>query len=123
MSSSIYVAMPLMIVLAIIQTAVLPLFPSMALMPQVPLLVILSRGLLRGVNDGVLWAFVAGISLDLFSASPLGLTSLALMAAILIVIWIGRVLPPNRLLLPTLLCGLATIIWQLLYLLLLRLFG
>ncbi len=123
MSSSIYLAVPLMIVLAIIQAAVLPHFPALVLMPQMPFLFSLSRGLLRGINEGLLWAFIAGISLDLFSAGPLGLTSLSLMAAILIVIWIGRVLPPNRLLLPVLLSGLATIIWQLLYLLLLQLFG
>jgi hypothetical protein len=53
----------------------------------------------------------------------MGLTSLTMMAAILAVTWIGRLLPPNRLLLPVLLSGLTTLIWQLLYLLLLPLFG
>lgn len=123
MSSSVYLAVPVMMILAIAQTAVLPHFPIYGLVPQLPLLVAISWGLLRGVDEGVLWGFVAGLLLDLFSVSPMGLTSLAFMVAILIVTWIDVALPTSRVFLPMLLAALATLIYLLLYFLGLQLLG
>ncbi len=104
-----------MLVMAIVQTAVLPRFPIFGLIPQLPLLISLAWGLQRGLNEGVLWAFWAGICLDLFTSGPMGITSLAYMAAILSVTWISRVLPPNRILLPVVLSILATLISLFIY--------
>ncbi|MFQ5399448.1 MAG: rod shape-determining protein MreD [Anaerolineae bacterium] len=123
MSLSIYLAVPLMALLGILQTAVLPRFPIAGLVPQIPLLVALAWGLLHGVNEGVLWAFVAGFFLDLFSISPMGITSLSFMTAVLIVLSIQRALPRNRFFLPVLLTILASLIALFVDLLLLRLLG
>jgi rod shape-determining protein MreD len=121
--SSIYLAVPLMVVLAIFQSAALPRFPIAGVIPQLPFLFALSWGLIRGPNEGMVWAFVAGFCLDLFSAGPIGVTSLAFMAAILAASGIANALPANRVLLPILLALVSTPIYFLTYQLLLQLLG
>ena len=123
MSSSIYLAVPVMVLLAVVQTAVLPRFPILGLIPQLPLLVALSWGLLRGVNEGIVWAFIGGLCLDLFSVAPLGSTALAYMLAIPAVVWIENAMPANRFFLPMIMAGLATLIYLFIYLFLLQLLG
>ena len=80
MAVNFYAAIPLMAVLAVLQTAVLPRFPIAGLEPQLVFLVALAWGLLRGLEEGLVWAFIAGLWIDLFSMTPLGLSSLALVA-------------------------------------------
>lgn len=123
MSSSVYFAVPLMVVLAILQAAVLPRFPLLGMVPQLPLLIALAWGLLRGVNEGALWAFLAGLFLDLFSTGPMGATALAFMGSVLAATWVDRILPRNRFFMPVLLSMLATLVSLAIYLISLRLLG
>lgn len=120
MSSSIYFAIPLMAVLAIVQTAVLPYFPILGMTPQLPLLVSISWALLRGIDEGVIWAFIAGLFLDLMSVTPIGVTSLSFMFGILAVIWVQQAIPTSRFLLPVILAFSATLVALLVNILLLR---
>jgi rod shape-determining protein MreD len=123
MSSSIYVAIPLMAILAIGQTAVLPRFPILGQLPPLPLLVALAWGLLRGIDEGIIWAFIAGFFVDIFSIGPMGVTSLTYIVAVTAVLWIQQAFPTSRVFLPILLAGLVTIIQLILYLFILRLLG
>ncbi len=123
MSSTIYLALPVMLALAVLQTAVLPRFPILGMVPQLPLLVALAWGLLRGINEGIVWAFIGGLCLDLFSVAPLGTTALAFMLAITAVTWIENAFPTSRFFLPVVMAALATLIYLFIYLLLLRLLG
>lgn len=123
MDTSFFLAIPVMLLLSVVQTAVLPHFPILGLTPQLPFLVALSWGLLRGVNKGIIWAFIGGLCLDLFSIGPMGATALAFMLAILAVTWIENAMPTNRFFLPILMAALATVIYLFIYLLLLRLLG
>lgn len=123
MSNSIYIALPLMALLSIVQSAVLPRVPVFGLVPQILFLLALAWGLLRGLEQGLVWAFIAGIFVDLFSITPLGLTSLAYMLGIGAVILLQRILPPHRLLMAALLSMLATVIYLLVYFVTLRFFG
>ncbi|MCA9942302.1 MAG: rod shape-determining protein MreD [Ardenticatenaceae bacterium] len=123
MTVSIYLAIPLMLVLGLVQTAVLPHFPIFGTTPQLTFLVALAWGLLYGVEEGAVWAFFAGIFTDLFSITPMGVSSLAFMVGITAVIWATQALPASRVLLPLALAGLATIISFIIELVLLRLFG
>ena len=123
MSSSVYLAIPVMLILAILHAAVFPFFPILGFAPLIPFLVALAWGLLRGVNEGVLWAFVAGFFLDLLSATPLGLTSIGFILAIFLVVFAGRVFPSNPFLLPIIQAIVATFIFLSVHLLLLRLLG
>lgn len=123
MTVSIYLAIPLMLVLGLVETAVLPHFPVLGATPQLAFLVALSWGLLYGIEEGAVWAFFAGIFTDLFSITPVGVSSLAFMVGITAVIWAIQALPTSRILLPLALAGLATIISFIIEIVLLRLFG
>lgn len=123
MRATVYLAIPLMFMLTIVQASMLPRFPILGLVPQLLLPVAVAWGLLAGVEEGALWAFWAGFFLDLFSASPMGLSSLAVLAAVTLVVSIQHLLPPSRYLIPLLLAALATLVYQLVYLVLLRLTG
>ena len=122
-SSSIFLAVPLMMFLTVLQTAVLPYFPLLGVTPSLPFLVALDWGLLRGVNEGVVWAFIAGFFLDLFTAAPVGGLALTYMIAILAASVINDMLPANRTVIPMFLAAIATIIQQLLYAIFLAIFG
>lgn len=121
MSSSIYLALPLMAVLAILQAALLPHFPILGVVPQLFFLAALAWGMLHGLMEGLVWAFAAGILVDLFSATPLGVTALASMAAVAVAILVKGVLPENRIIVPALLAALATLVFWIVYSTLLRL--
>ncbi|MFO7537507.1 MAG: rod shape-determining protein MreD [Chloroflexota bacterium] len=123
MGSSVYLAVPLMALLLILQTSLLPYFPVLGFVPQLLFLVAFGRGLLKGVNEGVVWAFVAGLFVDLFSAVPIGVSAVTYMAAIPSILWLSTMLPENRYLIPMLQAGLATFVVMLLNFFLLRLFG
>lgn len=123
MTISIYLAIPLMLVLGLVETAVLPHFPIFGTTPQLAFLVALAWGLLYGVEEGAVWAFFAGVFTDLFSITPVGVSSLAFMVGITAVIWATQALPTSRVLLPLALAGLATVISFIVEIVLLRLFG
>jgi rod shape-determining protein MreD len=110
-----------MAVLALLQSALLPHFPVLGGQPQLWLVASVAWTLHRGLETGLVWAVVAGLFLDLWSAAPLGLTSLALMGAVIIVSRLQRLFPESRLLLPLGLTALATLLFWGLDLLLIRL--
>jgi len=123
MRTGIYVAIPVMVGLAVLQTAVLPRFPVLGLVPQLSFLVALSWALLRSLEEGLAWGFIAGISLDLFSIAPLGTTAVAYMAALFAVVSLIRVLPENRFFIPVVMAALGSIVYLLVYLIFMRLLG
>jgi rod shape-determining protein MreD len=123
MPVSIYLAIPLMIVLGLVETAVLPHFPILGTTPQLAFLVALAWGLLYGLEEGAVWAFFAGIFTDLYSITPMGISSVAFMVGVAAVLWAKQAVPTSRVLLPLALAALATIISFIVDILLLRLFG
>jgi rod shape-determining protein MreD len=123
MSSSVYLAIPLMVILALVETAVLPHFPILGATPQLTFLVALAWGLLYGVEEGAVWAFFAGVFSDFFSITPVGVSSLAFMVGVTAVIFAQQLLPKSRVLLPLVLTALATIVSFILDIVMLRLFG
>lgn len=123
MSSSIYLAIPLMLMLGLVETAVLPHFPILGATPQLAFVVALAWGLLYGIEEGAVWAFFAGVFNDFFSITPVGVSSLSFMVGVTAVIWAKQALPNSRVLLPLALTGLATVISFILNIILLRLFG
>lgn len=123
MTPSIYVAIPLMALLTILQTAVLPHLTILGLAPQLPFLVALSWALVRGLEEGLGWAFIGGLFLDMFSITPIGVSSLAFMVGIIAVLWIERALPASRVILPVVLALLATFVSLLVLVVMLRFSG
>lgn len=115
MNRSLYVGIPLIFVLAILQATLLARFPLLGIPLQPALLVAITWALLRGPFEALLWAFIAGMLLDLFSVGPTGATALALMVTVLLVARLRLLLPENPLLLPIVLSGIGISFHLLLY--------
>jgi rod shape-determining protein MreD len=121
MSPGLYLAIPLVALLAIVQATVLPAFSVFGVAPGLWLVVVFAWSLLRGMREGLILAFIGGIVVDLISAAPLGVTSLSLMLSVALITFFQRHLPKSQVLMPALLTALATMLFWLIYLLLLRL--
>jgi cell shape-determining protein MreD len=121
MISSLYVAVPLLATLALLQSAVLSRLPLGGL--QILLLVVIARAMMEGMPEGLLWAFVGGIWLDLLSLSPVGGTSLAYMSTVVAIVLVQRNLPQSPLVLPLLLAPLGTAVYFFVSLSILSLLG
>jgi rod shape-determining protein MreD len=65
-------------ILAATQTALLPHFTLLGNTIDLVLLVVVSRSILNGQRDGLLWGLSGGLALDLFSAAPFGANMLAM---------------------------------------------
>ena len=78
---SIYLVVPLLLIVALLQTTVMPHLVVWGVFANLPLLMVVSWGLLRGAREGAVWGFVAGVAVDLFSGAPFGAATLSLMAA------------------------------------------
>lgn len=115
MSRSIYVGIPLLIALTVLQAAVLPHLRVAGVTPQLAIVAVLCWVQLRNAYEGLIWAFIAGFLLDLFSSGPMGATALALMVAVLVIVRLQRSLPENPFLLPILFSGLGFAVYLLLY--------
>jgi len=77
---TIYFALPLLLVVALLQATVMPHLVLWGVFPNLPLVIVASWGLLRGSGQGLTWGLVAGVALDLFSGAPFGTSILTLIA-------------------------------------------
>jgi rod shape-determining protein MreD len=64
--------------LALIQSSLASLFPVLGVHPDLVLIAVIGWTLLRGTEEGVLWAIIGGLCLDLFSGGPFGVITVAL---------------------------------------------
>lgn len=76
-----YLMIPLMALAALLQSTALARLAIGGVKPDLVLLLVVIGTLLYGPRIGIVWAFVGGLFLDVFSGGPLGSSSLALMAA------------------------------------------
>jgi rod shape-determining protein MreD len=120
MSSRIYLIFPLMLILLLLQVTAAPYFELYGIAPQLLFVITIAWTLYFGVQQGLIWAFAGGMLLDLFSAGPMGASALALMAAVGVVAFIQRLLPQNRILIPLALGAVASLVYWLVYISLLR---
>jgi rod shape-determining protein MreD len=123
MRATTYIAVPLMAGLMILQASFLWQFRVLGLTPQILVLVVIAWTLRQGWQEGLIWAFMAGIFLDLFSIAPMGTTALALMGTTAVIAVIQQNLPANQVIVPLFLAALATAVYLTLNLLLLTLLG
>lgn len=123
MGNHIYLAIPVMAVLSILHTSVLSRFPIVGVEPQLLFLVALVWAMARGIEEGLVWAFIAGVFNDLFSLAPMGISSLAFMAGVGLPLVFRPILPPRRLLVAMFMAALGTLIYLTVYAIVLRVFG
>lgn len=68
----------LLVFAAFVQATVLPSLHVLAILPDVTLVLLLVWSALRGIAEGVVWAFGLGLLLDVIALDPFGANALAL---------------------------------------------
>lgn len=76
-----YVTLPLLTCAAILQTTLLSQIDVLGAQPNLMLLLVVLWSLVRGVDEGLLWAFLGGLIVDVLSGGPMAGTAIALLAA------------------------------------------
>ena len=120
---TLYLVVPLLILVAILQASAIPHFRIWGVFPDLPLLVVVSWSLLRGSRSGLVWGTVAGLSIDLLSGTPTGAVTLALAAVGSLAGLTRRSAFRGQLLLPIAATFVATVLYNLIVLLAMLLSG
>src|SRR3954451_20023795 len=79
----------LLMLMALIQTTILPMGHVIGLTPDLVLVCLLLWSATREPREGLVWAFASGLFLDLLTLSPLGSTALALLP-VAVIGWLSR---------------------------------
>jgi rod shape-determining protein MreD len=120
---NLYLAVPLFIAMAVVQSTIIPHLAIGGVFVDLPMVAVVSWALLRGSEQGLLWGFFAGLSLDLLSGAPFGATTLALMVVGFLTGSGKSTALRSHLGVPVLIVVLATIVYNILYLLIVDLSG
>ena len=104
-----YLAVPLLALVVVAQTTVVPATALGGTKPFLPLLFVVTWGLLRGPLAGAWWALTVGLMLDIVSPSPSLFYTVPLLLAVgVVALSRGRLFPSN-LLMPWLVVIAATV--------------
>jgi rod shape-determining protein MreD len=120
---TIYLVIPFLAIIAVLQATVLPHLTVWGVFPDLPLLVVTSWSLLRGVREGVIWGFIAGVAVDLLSGAPFGAATLPLIAVAFLSGLGQTTVFGAHALLPMLAMFAGTIVYDLLFLLIVQISG
>jgi rod shape-determining protein MreD len=113
---TLYVVIPLLLVVSIAQTALVPYLSIWGIFADLPLLFVISWGLLEGKRQGLLWGVIAGMSIDILSGAPFGAATLSL-ALVGFLVGLGQATVFRyHAALPLLAAFLATILYNLVFL-------
>ncbi len=121
MGCSSYLAVPLLLGVALIQTTAMPQLRILGVKPELMLLMVLAWSLLRGVGEGLMWAFFGGMIWDIFSGGPLGASALALVVVSFVSGLTQGSVTRSSFVLPIGIALLGTLIYHSLFLLILQL--
>jgi rod shape-determining protein MreD len=100
----------ILIMTAIAQATVLPAANLLAVQPDATLVLLLAWSALRGVPEGLIWAFGLGLVLDVLCLDPLGANALALLGVVLLGGVARRRFFQNTLVVPILVAVVATML-------------
>lgn len=108
--------MPLLLFLAaLMQSTVTVRLALWGVKPELVLLLVVIGALLYGSKAALVWGFLGGISVDLFSGGPLGISSLGLMLVALTAGMGHRVLSRYHLLVPVSAGAISSLLYGLVY--------
>ncbi len=120
---TIYLVVPLFIVVALLQSTLMPQLAVWGVFADLPLLFVVSWALLSGAREGAIWGFVAGLAVDFFSGAPFGAATLGLLAAGTLSGVGQHAVFRHHAFLPSLVALLATIVYGAVFLLVLQITG
>jgi rod shape-determining protein MreD len=113
----------LLSVLALLQSTLLPHLRVLGVQPDLVLLTVVAWSLLRGAEEGMLWALIGGLALDTLSSARLGVNTLPLLLiSFLAGLW-QRGIVRLDVLVPFLAIPVATVVYQGAMVALLKLLG
>ncbi|OQY20181.1 MAG: rod shape-determining protein MreD [Anaerolineaceae bacterium 4572_32.1] len=115
-----YLLLPLLLSVALLQATALPELKILGVKPELMLLLVLAWSLLRSSEEGLLWAFVGGMMLDLFSGGPFGTSTLGLLVVSFFAGLVEASTIRASLLLPMIAALLGTLLYQGLFLLIIQ---
>ncbi len=118
-----YLSIVVLLILALLQGALMPTIPLLGIRPDLILVLLLAWTMVRGVREGVVGAFIAGLALDVFSSYPLGSHSLVLALTVLAVGWLEAPVYRENLAFPIIGTAAATLLYNLLLMGLSQLLG
>jgi rod shape-determining protein MreD len=118
-----YLTFVILGVLALLQSTVLPRITVLGVHPDVMLMVVTAWSLLRGSEEGMLWALIGGLTLDLLSSAPFGVCTLPLLLVSFLCGLSQRGVFRFDLLIPILVIPAATLVYGSTILILLKLLG
>jgi rod shape-determining protein MreD len=120
---TIYLVIPLLVIVAFLQTTIMPHLAIWDVFPDLPVLVVVSWSLLRGPREGVVWGFIQGVAVDLLSGAPFGAATLSLIAAGALAGLSGTTAFRAHFALPLLTMFVATIVYDMIFLLMVQISG
>ena len=120
---SLQLGLPLMLLAALLQATVFSRLDLLGGQPDLVLLLALTWAVLDTGREGMAWAFVGGLLLDLFSGAPLGMSSLLLVPVVFFVGLTEAQVYRTNALLPLLLTAVGGLVYHIGYVLLLRVLG
>jgi len=68
----------------LIQTTLLPFIEISSVHPDLVFVLVIGWAILRGLEEGLIWALIGGLSLDFFSGAPFGVFTLSMLAVTLV---------------------------------------
>jgi rod shape-determining protein MreD len=92
------------------QIAVMPAVESFQILPNVPLVLLFVWSSVRGVREGLAWAFGLGLLYDILAIDPLGSNGLALLVVVLLGALSARRFFHSKLVFPIVLVVVATML-------------
>lgn len=120
---SLQLGIPLMLGAALIQAVILPRLRMYGGQPDLVVLIVMAWAVFDDDLEGMVWAFIGGLFLDLFSGAPLGISSLALVPITYLVGLAEARVYRSSLLLPILLMIGGALAYHIIYVLALRFLG
>jgi rod shape-determining protein MreD len=76
-----YLTFAILLTLGLVQSTVVPRIYLLGVHPDLMLVVVTSWSLLRGWQEGMLWALIGGVIMDVLSGAPFGVYTLSLLLA------------------------------------------
>jgi rod shape-determining protein MreD len=120
---TIYLAIPLLVLVAIIQATIMPYLAIWGVFADLPVLFVVSWSLLQGAGEGVIWGFIAGLAIDLLSGAPFGAATLSLLGVGLFSGLGQATVFRSHVALPLVVMFLATVVYNLIFMLILQIAG
>ncbi len=106
---------PALLFAALLQSTALVRVQLLNVKPDLVLIMVIIGTLVFGVRHSIAWAFAGGLAIDLFSGGPMGASSLALIAAALVVSPGHHTLSRFNLFVPLVAAALGTLVYGVTY--------